>query len=172
MIACASMGNPDQTSTERPGMLGSGSVSVSKRACLPKRALKSLPRFYQALMKWPNGHPQLLDRAFDLLQEDIPIDVALAHLFADSRSHLDIEIRDITLALDALIEANAFKTNGATVIDPNAYKALLPTLQSALGESLKGHPKRDELIALMDRLRTANDVSHGERRRKFLIELA
>lgn len=125
-------------------------------------------RWNRATFDMPAHFPKMLDKALALLEEDIPIDVALEHLFADSRGHHDIEIRDITLALDALVEANAFKAKDATVLDPDEYTDLLPTLEKALDDALKGHEKREALVdRLMERLKGANDISHGERRRKF-----
>ena len=116
----------------------------------------------------PTIFPNMLGNALALLLDDIPIDVALEHLFTDSRGHLDIEIRDTALALDALIEANAFKSNGVTVIATGDYEALLPLLSDALDAALTGQPKHDELFKrIMGRVKTANDISHGERRIKF-----
>jgi hypothetical protein len=112
--------------------------------------------------------PRMLDNALALLDEGNPLDIALAHLFADSRGNLDIEMRDVTLALDALVEASAFVSNGVTIVDPNEYGELLPVLEQALDEALQGHERREDLLKrLSERLKGANDVSHGERRRKF-----
>lgn len=122
----------------------------------------------ERLHEMPTQLPRMLDNALAILDDEIPLDIALAHLFADSRGHLDIEIRDVTLALDALVEANAFASNGITIIDPEEYDELFPTLAQALGDALQGHVKREDILKrLSERLKGANDVSHGERRRKF-----
>ncbi|HVA28772.1 MAG TPA: hypothetical protein VNF68_11365, partial [Candidatus Baltobacteraceae bacterium] len=116
--------------------------------------------------------PDMLDHALGLLHEDIAIDVALTHLLADSRGHLDVEIRDITLALDALIEANAFASKETYVIEPDEYEQLLPAIDAALAEALKEQPKSQSLRErIMDRVKGSNDISHGERRRKFLVRV-
>lgn len=151
-----------------------GSQEVWRRRHMWKAPLhKALPPLGpQRLHDLPTRFPQMLDRAYELLIEDIPIDVALEHFFADSRGHLDIEIRDISLALDALIEANAFKSNGVTVIKPDEYEDLMLSLNDALEAALKDHPNHDDLLSrIMDRVKTANDISHGERRNKFFARV-
>lgn len=125
-------------------------------------------RWNRAAFDLPARFPDMVEKMYGLIKDDIPVDVALTHLFADSRSHLDIEIRDITLALDTLVEAKAFEANETTVIPPDEYEELLPKFKKALLKSLKGHQKgSDLLLRLMERLKGANDVSHAERRRKF-----
>ncbi|HEV3154228.1 MAG TPA: hypothetical protein VGZ02_10525 [Candidatus Baltobacteraceae bacterium] len=125
-------------------------------------------RWNNSVFDLPKRFPSMVDKALELLNEDIPIDVSLEHLFADSRRQLDVEIRDIVLALDALVECDAFAAGGATLIDPKEYATLLPTLKVAIDEALKGHQHHDALLTrLVDRIKHANHVSHGERRRNF-----
>jgi hypothetical protein len=125
-------------------------------------------RWNRAAFDLPKRFPDMVEKMLALIKEDIPVDVALTHLFANSRGHLDVEIRDITLALDTLVEAKAFEAKETTIIPPEQYVALLPEVEKALAEPLKDHPKGAEVLSrLIERLRGANDVSHGERRRKF-----
>jgi len=125
-------------------------------------------RWNQIAHELPQRFPGMLDNALALLKEEIPLDVALEHLFANSRGYLDIEIRDIALALDSLVEANAFSVGDAYVIDPDEYEDLVPSIELAISDALKDVKKADDLQKrLMERIKGANDVSHGERRRKF-----
>lgn len=125
-------------------------------------------RWNRAALDLPARFPAMVEKMYGLIKDDIPVDIALTHLFADSRGHLDIEIRDITLALDTLVEAKAFEANETTVISPDEYDDLLPKFKKALAKSLKEHRKGSDLLSrMMERLKGANDVSHGERRRKF-----
>jgi hypothetical protein len=125
-------------------------------------------RWNRATFDMPARLPAMLEHALKLLNENIPVDVALSHLFADSRKHSDTEIRDISLALDSLVEASAFDSKETTVIDPDEYMALLPQITEAIARALNGHPCENALHSrIMERVKGANDVSHGERRRKF-----
>jgi hypothetical protein len=115
--------------------------------------------------------PMMLATGASLYKEGIRFDVALSHLFADSRGHIDVELRDITLALDALVESDAFKPIGEDerfVITRNRYSEIVERLRPRIEEVLESSSVPERLAErILERLKGANDVSHGERRRKF-----
>jgi hypothetical protein len=99
--------------------------------------------------------------------ENIPVDVAVTHLLARPRL-FDEEVRDIALALDSLVEADAFAQNEATEVDPDAYNNAQADLNKAVQQVVAGHGLPKSLSdRIKERLRGANDISHGARRRAF-----
>ena len=120
------------------------------------------------LQRLPAQLPQMFEAMHGLrVNEKIPLDVALTHLLSRPRL-FDEEVRDIALALDSLIEADAFSRNGVTLVAAEVYERALPELFKAINEAIT----RNNLpTALHDRLKErlvgANDISHGERRRAF-----
>lgn len=112
--------------------------------------------------------PLMLDAALRLLNEDVRIDVALSHLFADSHNHLDVEIRDTILALDALVESRVFAPTDKHIMPPETYDDVLALLQPVVDEILDREGCVPELkTRIAERLKGANDVAHAERRRRF-----
>lgn len=103
-----------------------------------------------------------------LLDDGIAIDVALIHLLTDHRRLFDVEIRDITLALDSLIEAKVYAMNGSTLMCPKKYDGLLLEVEPAVRHAVQARGYGDaEANHILERLSKANDTSHGERRNKF-----
>jgi hypothetical protein len=125
-------------------------------------------RWSRAIFELPDRLPGMLDAALNAFEADIYIDVALLHLFAQGRGFLDTEIRDITLALDALVESKAFNPDGATIITEDAYDTLREALDLVVGHVVWGQGHPGALVErLRERIKGANDISHGERRRAF-----
>jgi len=134
------------------------------RASSPIRSLHLDAAFLQKF-------PMMLAAGVGLHKERIQLDVALSHLFADSRGHTDVELRDITLALDALVESAAFKPKGEGerfVIGRIRYAEIVKRMQPCIEEVLGSSSVPGRLAErIFERLRGANDVTHSERRRKF-----
>jgi hypothetical protein len=116
--------------------------------------------------------PIMLDAGVGLYEERIRFDVALDHLFADPRGHIDVEIRDITQAFHTLVESYAFRPNAENerfVIPEDHYPEIVERMRPAIEEVLKDSSAPPRLVArIFERLRGANDITHPERRRKFL----
>ncbi len=112
--------------------------------------------------------PGMFTMAHRLLDENVPIDIALKYLLDAERS-VDETLRNLASALDSLVEADAFSpTKTRIVVDDDAYAQfvtdLLPTIKATIEE--RAFPK-ELLRRIEERLKGANDVRHGERRRLF-----
>lgn len=96
-------------------------------------------------------------------EPSVEIDVAITHLLAEP-AFLDTEIRDLTLALDALIESKAFKPRNVRPHLPSDHfdKAAKPLLD-ALAEVLSA----DAMRRARDVLRQLNAPHHAQRRDAF-----
>lgn len=112
--------------------------------------------------------PSMFTACHELLDENIPVDIAFEYLFG-SQAWLDDTLRGLHSALDCLIEADAFSpTKTRIVVDDDAYAAfvadLMPSIKAAIDE--RAFPA--ELLGrIEERLKGANDVRHSERRKKF-----
>lgn len=116
--------------------------------------------------------PEMFERYHTLLDRDIPIDVALRHLL-ETDGTLDEQLRAITSSLNSLIESPAFKPVRARVIAKRAFNDfvehdLMPYISDQI--FAKGFP--GELIGnIAERLRSANNIKHSERRKQFWSEV-
>lgn len=112
--------------------------------------------------------PHLLDVASELAREGINYEIALLHLLADHRHMFDVEIRDITLALDALIESAPFRPESARLLPVNEYATLLEQLKPVLANAVvsANHPQ-SVADGLFERLKGANDATYRYRREAF-----
>ncbi|MHB8390675.1 MAG: hypothetical protein ACYDBH_14030 [Acidobacteriaceae bacterium] len=99
-------------------------------------------------------------------RDDVHLDVALTHLFADHRDLLDLEMRDLTLALDALVESSAQSQGKATAIPSSQYALLRPRLEQAIKDALveAGQAGGSLETRLVERLQGGNDMSVTRRR--------
>jgi len=92
----------------------------------------------------------------------IEIGVAISHLLADS-AYIDTEIRDITLALDTLIESDAFKPVTTQFIEREEFDAASIPLRNLLRKHLStGAVKRANGI-----IDSINEATHALRRKRF-----
>jgi hypothetical protein len=103
-----------------------------------------------------------------LLDENIPIDIALEYLFG-SQTWIDDTLRRLNSALDCLIEVEAFSpTKSRIVVDETAYARFVNDLMPHVETIVTEREFPTELIGrIKERLKGANDVRLSERRNKF-----
>lgn len=96
---------------------------------------------------------------FDL---DIAIDVAIKYLHRWNGGQLDLEIRDITSALNVIIESPAFAPAKSTLVDSTTFTNVCDDINAAI-DSRK--LPDDFKQRLRQRIQEANSISTRERRR-------
>jgi hypothetical protein len=107
----------------------------------------------------------MVEQAHSLRSEhDVAIDVAVKYLQRWNMQQLDLEIRDITSALNVLIESPAFAPSRTTLLTQRAFELICQDIDA----TVERHNVPDDFRArLQERICEANAISSRERRRKF-----
>lgn len=97
---------------------------------------------------------------------DSAVDVAVKHLLRWNGGQLDLEIRDITSALNVLIESPAFTPNEGRVVGPSKFRSVVKALCAAI-DALPSSVPETLRKRLRERIAEANQTSMAERLRNF-----
>lgn len=109
----------------------------------------------------------MVERAMRMRFEDeIALDVAIKYLQRWNAGQLDLEIRDITSALNVILESPAFAPARTTLVTTKILKKVCREVDAALSASKYAVPD-DFRARVQERLREANTISSGERRRRL-----
>ncbi|HEV2737244.1 MAG TPA: hypothetical protein VGU66_01565 [Candidatus Elarobacter sp.] len=107
----------------------------------------------------------MLSRCERLLGDEVELDVALGHLFAD-HDGIDIEIRDVALTLDSLVESPLFKPPRRRLIAKPRFVEVKASLLERLSEIITA--EESEFVGrVANVLALAQHDSTGDRRRAF-----
>ncbi len=98
--------------------------------------------------------------------ENAPIDVAVKYLLRWNGEQLDLEIRDITSALNVVIESPAFGAKHEPVVDKKVFKPVWKHMKTVIKALPNDVPQRLR-DRLCERIKEANDVTASEHRRRF-----
>jgi hypothetical protein len=112
--------------------------------------------------------PAMFTACHNLLDEDVPLEIVLEYLLG-TESWIDQTLRNLTSALDCLIEADAFSpTKTRIVVDEEKYAAFISNLMPAVKAAIEERALPTELVGrIEERLKGANDVLYAERCKKF-----
>jgi hypothetical protein len=110
---------------------------------------------------------RMVERARRLrFEDDVALDVAIKYLQRWNMNQLDLEIRDITSALNVLIESPAFAPTRTTLLSANVLKKVYRAVDAVLdADSNVLHS--DFRDRIRKRLWEANSISISERRNHF-----
>jgi len=98
--------------------------------------------------------------------DDAPIDVAVKYLLRFNGGQLDLEIRDITSALNAMIESPAYGPRPESILPKRQFRRLRKAVSRAIGDLSVDMPDRLRRN-FVNGLNGANDISPLEHRRRF-----
>ena len=146
--------------------------AVERRLWVPSKVCPQAPRSAVSCVERPSivalgaALEAMTERARSLrFDQDSAIDVAIKYLLRWNGGQLDLEIRDITSALNVLIESPAFSPNEGRVVEPDDFKSVVKALNIAI-DALPAAPETLRK-RLRDRIAEANQTSTNERHRRF-----
>lgn len=109
----------------------------------------------------------MVARAHELrFAKDVPIDVAIKYLQRWNGNQLDLEIRDVTSALNVIIESPGFSPDNGRLVDAEMFKHICARLDKTI-ELLSSNVPQELHERLRERIREANAVTTKERRRRL-----
>ncbi len=123
---------------------------------------------HSAIFGLADQFPKMLNSVLELINNNARFDIVCSHLFSDSHHDPDVEIRDITLALDTLIESKMFANRSRQIVPDEQFQTIIESLRIPVSETLKKLDTPEDLIErIWSRLREANDRTSAYRRERF-----